>query len=158
VDAIEILKDAEEENQKKWAVCDETLCLGCGVCYSACKFGGILMKPRAQRVFIPETCFDQIVVMAIERGKLANLLFEDPDRLSHRALRRIVNILEKSPPFKAAMAIKPLKSVFLSTVVKAAMMRSGEKVFLFFQIKLLHLQRTISQPRPSYNNQTIPIP
>jgi NAD-dependent dihydropyrimidine dehydrogenase PreA subunit len=125
VDAIEIAEEGEGKQKRKWAVCDDTLCLGCGVCYSACKFGGIVMKPRAKRVFTPETAFDRIVSMAIERGKLANIIFDDPERLSYRALGRIVNILEKSPPFKAAMAIEPLRSNFLKTVVKGAKRTSG---------------------------------
>jgi len=110
----------------KVAVLDETLCLGCGVCYSACKFGAIAFKPRARRVLTPETMFDRMVAMAIERGKLADLLFDDPERLSHRALGRIVAVLEKSPPFKAAMAIRPLRSAFLNTIVKGAVQRAGE--------------------------------
>jgi formate hydrogenlyase subunit 6/NADH:ubiquinone oxidoreductase subunit I len=125
VDAIEIAEEGEGKQKRKWAVCDDTLCLGCGVCYSACKFGGIVMKPRAKRVFTPETAFDRIVSMAIERGKLANIIFDDPEKLSYRALGRIVNILEKSPPFKAAMAIEPLRSNFLKTVVKGAKRTSG---------------------------------
>ena len=56
--------------------------------------------------------------MAIERGKLADLLFEDPERLSHRALGRILRILEKTPPWKAAMAVKPLRSTFLNAMLK----------------------------------------
>ncbi len=126
VEAIEIAEEGEGKEKKRWAVCDDTLCLGCGVCYAVCKFGGIVMKPRAKRVFTPETAFDRIVSMAIERGKLASLLFDDPERLSHRALGRIINVLEKSPPFKAAMAIKPLRSTFLSTLVKGAKRSSGE--------------------------------
>ncbi len=126
VEAIEITQEGEGEKERKWAVCDETLCLGCGVCYSACKFGGITMKSRAQRVLTPETIFDRIVSMAIERGMLASLLFDEPERLSHRALGRIVSLLEKSPPFKAAMAIEPLRSAFLSSMVKGAKRRSGE--------------------------------
>ena len=126
VDAIEIAEQTEGEKKRKWAVRNETICLGCGVCYSACKFGGATMKPRPKRVFTPETVFDQIVAMAIERGKLANLLFDDPQKLSHRALGRIIGALEKSPPFKAAMAIEPLKSTFLSTLVKRAKKQSGD--------------------------------
>jgi hypothetical protein len=64
--------------------------------------------------------------MAIERGKLANLLFDDPEKLSHRALGRIVNILEKSPPYKATMAIEPLRSAFLGAVIRGAKRSSGE--------------------------------
>jgi NAD-dependent dihydropyrimidine dehydrogenase PreA subunit/biotin operon repressor len=126
VEAIEITQEREGGRKRKWAVRDETLCLGCGVCYSACKNGGITMKPRAQRVFTPETIFDRIVSMAIERGRLADLIFEDPERLSHRALGRIVGVLEKSPPFKAAMAIEPLRSAFLSATVRGAKRRLRE--------------------------------
>ena len=125
-EAIEIVEEREEGKKRRWAVRDETLCLGCGVCYSVCKHGGITMKPRAQRVLTPETVFDREVMMAIERGKLANLIFPERERLSHRALGRVIDVLEKSPPFKAAMAIKPLRSAFLSTLVKEAKRQTGE--------------------------------
>jgi ferredoxin len=112
--------------EAKLAVRDETLCLGCGVCYSACKFGAISMKPRERRVHTPETIFDRTVAMAIERGKLADLLFDDPERLSHRALGRLLRVIEKTPPWKAAMAIRPLRSVFLSALVRGAKRQAGE--------------------------------
>ncbi len=64
--------------------------------------------------------------MAIERGKLADLIFPERERLSHRALGRVINVLEKSPPFKVAMAIKSLQSAFLSTLVKEAKRQTGE--------------------------------
>jgi hypothetical protein len=88
------------------------------VCATTCKSGAIRMKARDRRVFTPETAFDKTVRMAIERGKLADLLFEDPERLSHRALARILRILEKTPPWKAAMAVKPLRSAFLNAMLK----------------------------------------
>ncbi len=125
-EAIEIAEERKGGKKRRWAVLDETLCLGCGVCYSTCKFGGITMKPRPQRVLTPETLFDREVLMAIERGKLANLLFPEREKLSHRALGRVIGVLEKSPPFKAAMAIKPLRSAFLNTLVKEAKRQTGE--------------------------------
>ena len=125
-EAIEIMEKKEGGKRRRWAVRDETLCLGCGVCYSACKSGAISLKPRPQRVLTPETIFDQVALMAIERGKLADLLFPEREKLSHRALGRVIDILEKSPPFKAAMAISPLRSVFLSTLVKGAKKQMGE--------------------------------
>ena len=78
------------------------------------------MKSREKRVFTPETLFDRVAAMAIERGKLAPLIFSNREKLSHRAMSRIVGVIEKSPPFKAAMAIEPLKSTFLNNVVKGA--------------------------------------
>lgn len=98
-------------------ICDETLCLGCGVCKAACKFGSLTMSSRKQRVLVPETTYDRILSMAIERGKLTNLVFDDPSKLNHRALGRLASLIEKSAPVKALLAVKPIKSVFLNTIV-----------------------------------------
>ncbi len=125
VEAIELVGRSDADEKHKLAVRDEGLCLGCGVCYSACNTDAIRMRPRPQRVFTPETIFDRMVLMAVERGKLGELIFDDPERLSHRALGRILGILERSPPFKAAMAVKPLRSAFLRTVVAGAKRASG---------------------------------
>ena len=118
VRAISLEVGKIEKKKRRWAVRDEALCLGCGSCYPTCKYGGIRMESREQRVFTPETTFDQMVTMAIERGKLANLIFDEPAGLGYRALGRIFSVLENSPPVKAAMAIKPLRSAFLSALVK----------------------------------------
>jgi len=126
VNAIEIIRKDKEKTKQKKAKFDKNLCLGCGVCYSVCEFGGITMKPRKQRVYTPETIFDRFVSMAIERGKLADLIFEKPERLSHRAIGRIINVLEHSSPFKAAMSVKPLRSVFMNTLVKGLRRKTGE--------------------------------
>lgn len=126
VHAIKIVEEREGKKKHRWAVRDESLCLGCGVCYSACEFGGVTMKSRPKRVFTPETIFDRVTAMAIERGKLVDLIFNEHEKLSHRALARIIGVIEKSPPFKAAMAIEPLKSAFLGTMVERAKKESGE--------------------------------
>jgi ferredoxin len=126
VDAIQIVEQGNGAEKRKRAVRNETICLGCGVCHSACKHGAIAMTSRAQRVFTPETVFDRVVSMAIERGKLADLLFDGRERLGYRALGRMLSVLEKSPPWKAAMAIKPLRSVFLNGMVKGARRASGD--------------------------------
>ena len=118
VDAINVVEQTAGDPKSKRAVLDESICMGCGVCYSACKSGAISMKSRPQRVLTPETVFDRVVRMAIERGKLADLLFEAPERLTHRALGRVLSVLEKSPPWKAAMAVKPLRSAFLNAMLK----------------------------------------
>lgn len=84
------------------------------------------MKPRIQRVYTPESIFDRLIAMAIERKKLADLIFDDPERLSHRAMGRIIHVLENSSPFMAAMSVKPLRSVFLNMVVKGVKWKTGE--------------------------------
>jgi len=120
VEAISVVQKDPKDRKSKRAVLDEPVCMGCGVCYSACKSGAISMKARPQRSITPETVFDRVVRMAIERNKLADLIFESPDRMTHRALGRVLSVLEKSPPWKAAMAVKPLRSVFLNAMLKNA--------------------------------------
>lgn len=125
VDAIRIDNRSAEGKKQKFAIRDEEVCLGCGVCTKICKSGGATMKPRPQRVLVPETIFDQRVAMAIERGKLADMLFDDPEKLSHRALGRIMGVMERTSPFKALMASDSIKSTFLNVLVKGAKIQAG---------------------------------
>ncbi len=111
---------AETDGGRAQAVCEDSLCLGCGVCYGACRRGAIRMKGRGQQIVVPETTFDRMVAMAIERGKLSSFLFDDPSRFSHRALGRIAAVIERSAPVKAFMAVKPLRSAFLNAIAAGA--------------------------------------
>lgn len=115
------LNIVEREGKKRGlAQCDETLCLGCGVCYSGCKSGAVKMKAREKRVYTPETVFDKIVTMAIERGKLGDLLFDGHENWNYRALGRIISILENTPPVKALMAVRPVRSAFMEAIIRKA--------------------------------------
>ncbi len=51
MECIEVTAEGEGVGRRKWAVLEESVCLGCGVCYSVCKFEAIAMKPRPKRVF-----------------------------------------------------------------------------------------------------------
>ena len=63
--------------RRKWARLNVDLCLGCGVCVRTCKTGGIRLKPRPARVITPMDGIHRAVVMAIERGNLQDLLFDN---------------------------------------------------------------------------------
>jgi ferredoxin len=106
--------------RRKWAVRDADLCLGCGVCYGACKHGALHMEPRARRVYTPEGTFDRMVAMAIERGKLGDLLYDNIEGWGPQALARIVHLVEQTPPAQALLAIDGIKSIFLHAVTAAA--------------------------------------
>ena len=117
IGAIEMVPIEKNGRKRKLAVRNADLCLGCGVCYSACKHGALHMQKREQRVFTPETTFEQVVTMAVERGKLGDLLMDNTEGWGPHALARIVQVLEKTPVQKALVAIEPLKSAFLHAVV-----------------------------------------
>lgn len=83
--------------------------------------------PMQERAHLFEHYFhEHDGAMAIERDRLAEMIFDDPQRLTHRALGRVVRVLEKSPPFKAAMASASIKSTFLKALVKGAKRQAGD--------------------------------
>jgi ferredoxin len=124
VDVIDMVASGQEKPAKRAEVGTER-CLGCGVCYQACHFGAMHMRSREKRVFTPENLYERVISMALERGKLTDLLIDDPESISYRTIGRVLRVLEKSPPARALMAIQPLKSVFMKTLIKAARLPKG---------------------------------
>jgi hypothetical protein len=55
--------------------------------------------------------------MAIERGKLQNLIFDNQALLSHRAMAAVLGVILKLPPLKQAMGSRQLKSRYLETLI-----------------------------------------
>ncbi len=126
VGAIEIVHGEKNGRRRQWAVRNPDLCLGCGVCYAQCKHGALQMTKRAKRVLTPETTFDRIVTMAVERGKLGDLLYDNLEGWGPQAVARIVQVLEKTPLPSALLAIAPLKSTFLKTIITGARAGTGQ--------------------------------
>jgi ferredoxin len=125
VEAIRLEIREVAGRKQKLAIRAAEVCLGCGLCTKVCKSGGATMQARPRRVLAPETIFDQRVAMAIERGKLADMLFDDPEKLSHRALGRIMAAMEKTSPYQALMAAEAIKSAFLRVLVTGAKIQAG---------------------------------
>lgn len=125
VDAIGLVEVEEAGRRRRKAVPDPVICLGCGVCHAACRQGAIAMRRRERKVFTPEDTFERYVAMAIERGKLAELILEDVESLPAQAVGRIVKLLEAAPPVKVALAIAPLRSAFLSAALPLARLATG---------------------------------
>ena len=57
------------------------------------------------------------VVMAIERGKLQNLIFDNRVLWSHRALAAVLGVILKLPPIKQALATRQVKSRYLEALM-----------------------------------------
>ena len=56
--------------------------------------------------------------MAIERGKLQNLIFDTHALLSHRAMAAILGVILRLPPLKQAMASRQMKSRYLEALIR----------------------------------------
>jgi formate hydrogenlyase subunit 6/NADH:ubiquinone oxidoreductase subunit I len=103
--------------QKKKAVLNEEICLGCGLCVRVCKKNSIKLKLRTKRVITPLNGTHRAVVMAIERGKLQNLIFDNQVLWNHRALAGILGVILKLPPAKQILANKQVKSRYLEKLI-----------------------------------------
>ena len=119
VEAMGLVSAADPEKPKrKKARVDEELCLGCGVCVRQCtKTNAARLKSRPQRVITPVNSAHRTVLMAIERGKLQELIFDNRALFSHRAMAAILGAILKLPPLKQAMASRQMKSVYLEQLL-----------------------------------------
>jgi ferredoxin len=103
--------------RRRVAKLDEGICLGCGVCVRSCPKESIHLESRAPRVLTPLNGAHRAVIMAIERGKLQDLVFDNKALWGHRALAAILGAILKLPPLKQAMATRQVKSVYLETLI-----------------------------------------
>ncbi|MCX6833679.1 MAG: 4Fe-4S binding protein, partial [candidate division Zixibacteria bacterium] len=95
-------------------VINEKLCLGCGVCALDCATGSMRLVPRAQLVLTPEDTFERVILQALERGTLQNLLFDNPQSTSHGFMRAFVGGFLKLLPVKKSLMSDTLRSRFLT--------------------------------------------
>jgi NAD-dependent dihydropyrimidine dehydrogenase PreA subunit len=103
--------------RKKKAKLDENICLGCAVCVRVCKTKSLRLDSRPERVITPLNSTHKAVLMAIERGKLQNFIFDNQALASHRAMAAVLGVILKLPPVKQAMASKQMKSRYLETLI-----------------------------------------
>ena len=96
---------------------DDAVCLGCGVCATVCPEGGIRLEPRDKRVITPIDSTHKVVRMAIERGKLQELIFDNRALASHRAMAAILGVILKLPPIQRALASEQVKSRYLARLI-----------------------------------------
>jgi len=103
--------------EMKVAKVHEDICLGCGVCVRTCPKDSIHLKSRPSRVITPLNGTYRVVLMAIERGKLQNLFFDNWVLWSHRAMAGVLGVILKLPPFKQALANQQVKSRYLEALI-----------------------------------------
>ena len=118
VEAMGIVSAGDPRHHKrKKAKVNEEICLGCGVCARVCEKHAIGLKQRGQRVITPVTTAHRSVVMAIERGGLQDLIFDNQALASHRAMAAILGVILKLPPLKQLMATQQMKSHYLDNLL-----------------------------------------
>ena len=118
VEALSLISanDPHKKKRRK-ARLDEEICLGCGLCVRACPTESIQLIPREEKVITPVRSAHRVVLMAIERGKLQHLIFDNRVLFSHRALAALLGVIFKMPPVKQILANKQLKSRYIEKMM-----------------------------------------
>lgn len=121
VEAMTLVSSNDPDKPKmKQSKLNEDICLGCGLCVRACMNDNIRLKSRPKRVITPLNTTHKAVVMAIERGNIQDLIFDNQVLWSHRALAGVLGVILKLPPFKQALASQQVKSRYLEALINHA--------------------------------------
>ncbi len=120
VDAIDMVPSERlvgKKRVKRLAVVDKEVCIGCGVCQLACRFDSMRMAPRPQRKLAPESFVARMLTMAMEQGKLAELMLDPDDGLGMKAASVMLGALLRLPPAKRLLANETFKSRFVAAML-----------------------------------------
>jgi len=125
VEAVSLV--SANDPQHPWmrkSVQDSGRCLGCGLCVRVCTGGALSLVQRKERVITPADSAQRLVMMALERGKLQHLIWDNRALVSHRAMAAIFGAILKLPPVKLALANSQLSSNYLQALIQRRSDRS----------------------------------
>jgi NAD-dependent dihydropyrimidine dehydrogenase PreA subunit len=119
VDAMQLMPaETPGGTETGFAVVQEDICLGCGLCVKNCPVQAITLVPRPERVITPLNTAHRTVLMAIERGTLQDLIFDNQALWSHRALGGILGAVLRLSPVQRALATRQVRSRYLEAAVR----------------------------------------
>lgn len=119
VEAMALVSANDPQHPKKRkARLDPNRCLGCGVCVQACAKDGLALERRPQRVITPVDSVHKTLMQAIEKGLLAELIFDNQAMASHRVMAAILGGILRLPPLKQIMASQQVKSRYLGVLLE----------------------------------------
>ena len=78
------------------------------------------MERRAEPSHVPANAIERVVRQMLERGRLADLLFDESDSRGAAFLNHAVQAITHLPPAERALASEQVKSRFVSFVLKNA--------------------------------------
>jgi ferredoxin len=104
--------------KRRRAVLNAEICLGCGVCTRTCPTDALWLEARPERVLTPVDTLHRTVLMAIERGRLQDCIFDNRALFSHRAMAAILGVILRLPPTKQVLATEQMRSRYLVKILE----------------------------------------
>jgi Pyruvate/2-oxoacid:ferredoxin oxidoreductase delta subunit len=92
---------------------DEDRCIGCGVCSHSCRVDALEMGRSERMRYVPANSLERALRMAIERGKLPHLLFDEGAGRGSRFLNQVLQALTRLPASQRLLASEQVKSRFV---------------------------------------------
>ncbi|MDY0003798.1 MAG: 4Fe-4S binding protein [Polyangia bacterium] len=120
IDMVESVRQVDGRTIKRLAVVDPKACIGCGVCQMACRFDSLKMVGRQERRIAPENTVARVLTMALEQGKLHEILVEPDDSVGHRAAHALLGAVLNLDPTRRLLAQRALKSRFIDALIAGA--------------------------------------
>jgi Pyruvate/2-oxoacid:ferredoxin oxidoreductase delta subunit len=116
--AMEPRREAGERKNALAPRVDEERCIGCGVCAQACHKRGLAMERGGRQRPVPASSVERVVRQALERNRLAELLFDEGAGLGSRFLHHAVDAIVRLPPAQALLASEQVRSRFVAAALK----------------------------------------
>jgi len=113
-----LYSEPPKDKRKLLAWVDVERCLGCGICAAACKKDAMAMERRPKPPRVPVNAVEKMVRNAIEKNRLADLLFDQGTGVGNRFLNRTLDAILTLPPVKRMVASEQLQSRFVRAALK----------------------------------------
>ena len=98
----------------------EDICIGCGVCAMFCKKQALSMISRKRKVLVPETTLARVITMALERGKIQNLIFDADSNFWLLSMNKFLGAIQKLPLVKRKLLNQQIKSKLINIMLQKA--------------------------------------
>lgn len=99
-------------------IIDEERCIGCGICVAACQNKILTLGKRQNQSIVPDSAIELRIYRAFERGRLAELTFERGSGWGTPFINLVLNVVCSLPLSKQQIALRQLKSRFISFILK----------------------------------------
>ncbi|MBI2569181.1 MAG: 4Fe-4S dicluster domain-containing protein [Candidatus Schekmanbacteria bacterium] len=93
-------------------------CIGCGVCTAACRKDALQMVRRERQPHVPRNAVERSVRQALEKGRLAHLLFDEGSSRGSAFLNHVVRALTALPGAERLLAQEQVRSRFVDFALR----------------------------------------